>query len=392
MNILVVDDEKVIREGMKRTIRQSFPHMNTYTAGSVQEAITILRSCHIHVVFLDILMPGMTGLELMEKMRKSNLNTKWIVISAHSDFTFAQQALRLGAIDYILKPIGKSKLNEIIAAIEYELSNEEPRASDTSMLDFNLKYLREAVFQRLAHGLDIGRFDISKLEESFPHFLLMLIRLKDKEKDVTINHFIIENVLTEIIEEQAKGFVVSFDPFSLLGVVSIQDGQSMRGIELKVRQHLDRYLKVAYQVQVSDMLNQFKSIPFEISKLQKGESHVAFILNKNEDQIDIAVQYIKNNFRENLSLEKVASIVYLSPIYFSQLFKLKTGTGYKDYVIQLRLEQAKQLLANSQSKISITEIAEYVGYQDIRHFTQVFRKKYQLTPSQFRTRNQEETV
>jgi len=58
------------------------------------------------------------------------------------------------------------------------------------------------------------------------------------------------------------------------------------------------------------------------------------------------------------------------------------GTGYKEFVIQLRLEQAKRLLR--ESELRITDIAGEVGYQDMRHFTQVFRKTVMMTPSEYR--------
>ncbi|WP_442603400.1 response regulator transcription factor [Paenibacillus sp. KN14-4R] len=384
MNILVVDDEKVIREGVKRTIRHAFPHIQLSTAGSAEEALAILRTQQIQVVFLDIMMPGMSGLELMSALRKTNPTIKWIVISAYSDFTFAQEALRLGAMDYILKPIGKEKLKEVISAIEFEMDASKITTSDLGILEMNLKYLREAVFQRWIHGLDIGRYDISKLQEMYPRFHLIFVRLESKVQELNVKHFIIENVLTELVETRGHGFVASFDRHSLLGVVSMNEGTTIHRFEEEIREHLGRYLKVPYELLTSHLLEEFEVIPVEVRKFQQGGTSSASYLRmgKNEDTIDIAVQYIKNNFRENLSLEKVASVVYLNPIYFSQLFKQKTGIGYKDYVIQLRLEQAKRLLANPNLKI--TDVAGQIGYQDIRHFTQVFRKKYQITPSQFR--------
>ncbi|MCR8645172.1 response regulator [Paenibacillus sp. N1-5-1-14] len=385
MNILVVDDEKVIREGVKRTIQQAFTHMQVYTAGSAEEALDVFRNESIQLVFLDIMMPGVSGLELMSAMRKTHHAIKWVVISAYSDFKFAQEALRLGALDYILKPIGKEKLREVISTIEYELESVKAKASDTGILDHHLKYMREAVFQRWIHGLDIGRYDISKLQKSFTSFHLIFVRIGSKVQELNVKHFIIENVLTELVETRGHGFVASFDRNSLLGVVAVQEGVTIRQFEEEIREHLGKYLKVPYELLTSPLLWDFEAIPSEVRKFQQGEvSSINYLsMGKNEDMIDIAVQYIKNNFQENLSLEKVASVVYLNPIYFSQLFKQKTGIGYKDYVIQLRLEQAKRLLANPNLKI--TDVAGQIGYHDIRHFTQVFRKKYQITPSQFRS-------
>lgn len=98
--------------------------------------------------------------------------------------------------------------------------------------------------------------------------------------------------------------------------------------------------------------------------------------------IEVAMQYINANYHSDLSLEKVASIVYLNPVYFSQLFKQKTGYGFKEYVTQLRIDQAKQLLLNPHLKLA--DICEKIGYQDVRHFTQVFRKKVNVTPTEYR--------
>jgi two-component system response regulator YesN len=102
----------------------------------------------------------------------------------------------------------------------------------------------------------------------------------------------------------------------------------------------------------------------------------------SDKAVEVALHYIKTHFHEDLSLEKVASFVFLNPVYFSQLFKQKVGQGYKEYVIQLRMEHAKKLLQNPHIKLS--DIAERIGYQDMRHFTQVFRKKFMVTPSEFR--------
>src|SRR5690554_6788759 len=114
VNILVVDDERAFREGTKRTIDDAFPHFSVVTAGSAAEAINLLRHNQIHIVYLDIMMPGLNGLEMLTKVREGYPDIKWIVVSAYSEFTYAQEALKLGARDYILKPFRKE---EIVASV-----------------------------------------------------------------------------------------------------------------------------------------------------------------------------------------------------------------------------------------------------------------------------------
>lgn len=383
MNILVVDDEKIIREGVRRAIQAGYPDYRVFLAASPEEAIEVLQSEHVDTVFTDILMPGMTGLELMKLSRRRHPHVKWIVISAYSEFAYAQEAMRLGARDYLIKPIGKEKLIGLIATLEAELKRDSLLTKETQLLKSNLKYLREAVFQRWASGLDIGRFDMSDLIGQHPQFYLSLVRLESANR-IHLEHFIVDNVLSELIDKQGRGFVVSLDSHSLLGFVTLREGAGVETFSAELRSHLHQCLKIPFHLTISGLLSDFARIPDEVKRLKQfGAVPAAKPVEKGgESSIDVALQYIRTHYDADLSLEKVASVVFLNPVYFSQLFKQKTGQGYKEYVIQLRIDRAKELLQDPYLKIA--DVAERVGYQDMRHFTQVFRKKLTLTPTEYR--------
>lgn len=383
MNVLVVDDERAIREGIKRTVDHAFPRLSVSTAASASEALQILQQTHIQVVFLDIMMPGMNGLELLRYVRGSHQHIKWIVVTAHSDFLYAQEALRLGARDYILKPIGKDLIIEAVTALEAEYNEEKRQTNDAGLFELNLKYLREAVFRRWIWGLDIGRFDLKMIKEEYEQFYVVAIKLASSG-ELTLHNFIVENVMSEYFGLSGKGFIMSLDGDFLIGIITLNEGMTLEKFTAGANEHLKNYLKVAYQFHISSLLSDFYAIPNEIRKLHTAEhiqESVVSSENKN-DVIDIALQYIRSNFKENLSLEIVASVVYLNPVYFSKLFKQKTGNGYKEYVTQLRMERAKELLVAPD--MSVTRVGELVGYPDVRHFTQVFRKYCESTPSQYR--------
>lgn len=99
-------------------------------------------------------------------------------------------------------------------------------------------------------------------------------------------------------------------------------------------------------------------------------------------QIIEAIHYIETHFNENPSLEQVAAHVFLSPTYFSKLFKKQIGSTYSTYLDYKRLQQALFLL--SHEHLSIGEIAEKVGYSNGNYFCDVFKKYYQVSPSEFR--------
>ncbi|MDO7906829.1 response regulator [Paenibacillus sp. JX-17] len=384
MNILIADDESVIRQGIKRTIEQAYPSYAIHLASSTEEAAAILQEQPVDIVLTDILMPGMDGLEFMRISKRKHPQMKWVVISAHSEFAYAQKAVKLGAKDYLLKPIGKKKLIECVETLADEARAERQRMKEGKLLQGSIGYLREAVFQRHALGLDTGKLDVTPFVENYPHFHLYMVQMEAERKKTHLEHFIIENVLSELIERSGLGFVVSLDRQSLLGLVKLNREDEAGGLEEELLSHLRRYIKVPFHVIRSGPHQDFGQVPEEVAKLRQaaaGQGNEC-VKSSGDKAIEVALQYIRAHYADDLSLEKVASVVFLTPVYFSQLFKQKTGQGYKEYVISLRMEQAKRLLLNSELKLA--DVAEQIGYQDVRHFTQVFRKKCSVTPTEYR--------
>ncbi|MDD9270714.1 response regulator [Paenibacillus sp. GCM10023248] len=383
MDILIVDDETVIREGIQRTLHNRFPEYRIHLAANAEQAIALLRSHHIHIVLTDILMPGMTGLEMMNLSRSKHPHVKWVVISAYSEFSYAQEAVRLGAKDYLLKPIGKEVLSEMIRKLSEEIARENELTEEAEQLKTNRKYLQEAVFQRFVQGLDTGRIDMAPFLEQYPSFHLIMVKM-ESDKAVFLENFIIENVLLELIERYGKGFVTVHDSKSLLGLVTLPETGHLTALVDELRSHLVKYLKVPFQIMSTGLIDRLETVPAEVQRMRQASTTQVYEhhASGSDRSVDVVLQYIRTHYQEELSLEKVAAIVYLNPVYFSQLFKQKTGQGFKEYVIHLRLEQAKQLLMNP--KLKLADVAERIGYQDMRHFSQVFRKKYGMTPSEYR--------
>lgn len=128
MRIVIVEDEAPIREGMKKILNKINPEYQVVgTACDGLQGLEIIQREKPDLVLMDIRMPDMDGLTMLEKLRKSGNHCKAIVLSAYSDFTYAQKAIELGIENYILKPVRIPELRRALEQTETTLAMEEKR-------------------------------------------------------------------------------------------------------------------------------------------------------------------------------------------------------------------------------------------------------------------------
>jgi two-component system response regulator YesN len=104
--------------------------------------------------------------------------------------------------------------------------------------------------------------------------------------------------------------------------------------------------------------------------------------NKNHIVMERCLQYIHRHLGEEISFEDLSKRFYFHPSYFSTLFKKYTGIPFTEYLTRLRIETAYSILRNSDKKVY--EVAQEVGYRDVKYFTKLFKKHYGLTPEEGR--------
>ena len=96
--------------------------------------------------------------------------------------------------------------------------------------------------------------------------------------------------------------------------------------------------------------------------------------------VEQVIDYFEDHYAEKISLDQIADNTYLSTVYVSKIFKAETGDTPIRYLINIRLEKAKELLENGWEG-SIQEVALEVGYDDAYHFSKLFKKRYGVSPS-----------
>ena len=120
--------------------------------------------------------------------------------------------------------------------------------------------------------------------------------------------------------------------------------------------------------------------------LEKVKEACRNVLNKREEKtgsiIETAKNYINNNYHKDISLDDVSREVNISPYYFSKLFKETTGENFIEYLTNLRMDKAKELLQTTEC--SMKEICVKTGYSDPNYFSRSFKKNVGVTPTEYK--------
>lgn len=115
---------------------------------------------------------------------------------------------------------------------------------------------------------------------------------------------------------------------------------------------------------------------------QAFEQFASKLANKEIAELRRVKAHMEEHYAENITLESMAAMIYMNPYYFSSFFKKHTGKNFKQYLTEERMKQALRLLL--ETDLMIYEIAERVGYNNARHFSDMFKKMYGKLPQEYR--------
>lgn len=247
LKILIADDESMERAMLASILEGHFgERCRLRQAENGRQAVDIAAIWDPDVVLMDIEMPGLSGIEAARRILSQHPDSKLIFVTAYGVFTYAQEAVKLGACDYILKPV---QAQEVLRSVERAVGQAE-------------------------------------------------------------THRQLEALAPEVSDMNVSG----------------------------------------------DKTNTL------MARVQK---------------------YLQHNYMLcDISLDSVSHIMGINPSYFSSLFKRSMGMGFLDYLTDLRMQAARELLTDPLR--STAEVAGLVGYENANYFTRAFKKKTGMTPTEYR--------
>ncbi|MEV5027140.1 response regulator transcription factor [Paenibacillus sp. LPE1-1-1.1] len=185
-NVLIVDDEQIEREGIKNLITQyKFP-FNVLEAENGLVAEGILNRKSIDILITDVKMPMMNGLELSKIAKKTQENLKIVICSGYDEFEYAKSAIKLGVVNYLLKPLAVDEFLEAMEDItQFSPCKDNPEhETQESKVIKQVKEIVKDNFQR-----DLSLSDVSKEVYLSPGYLSILFK---KETGVNFSKYLID--------------------------------------------------------------------------------------------------------------------------------------------------------------------------------------------------------
>lgn len=366
-NLLIVDDEWTIREGLEKTIPWKKWQIATVgTAKNGEEAIKYLSENHVDILLTDIRMPGMDGLKLIKKVKKTNSTMKIVILTGYNEFDYAQKAVKLGANDFLLKPTNYNELESTMGTLIKEMV--EQQKEDYRMMSLLLKNV-------IHYPTKENLLKLKSLDLIRPKFGVMIINTatdplvaQDLQNCVLIDHSNNEHIyLFHSIQDEDHWNELSIEIYNK----PIQD-------------------EITFSLSSLGDLNSLYSL-YSQAKIASVLSFVnnhtkVFRYEENNYDLDIqsALSYINKHIYNSISLTDIAAKHHVSNSYFSRLFKQSTGMNFVDYITDKRLKKAKKLLTSTELKTY--EVATKVGYSEPRYFSQLFKRRTGLTPSEYRVK------
>lgn len=427
MELLIVDDEETARQAVLMHVDwKALPFEEIHTAPNIAKAKGELENKKIKVVLCDIEMPMGSGLELLEWINGNRKDVVCIFMTCHAEFSYAQKAIQLGSMDYVLKPLDFESLTD---TLKKAAGRVEERSQMNRTIEEGRKNLTEQFWMKLFSGdLSANRTEISRyIEENGldisadGRFLPVMAFSQNRNdnfstEDKKIQLFALKNACREIFAGlNTKLMTETMADGNILLIYEILTELEEQKIFEEVYHRCEVFQTMAeqyLQMNVTSMVGRIcgvEEVPEQIEKvysmiyysmryrgrtiidseksyyqMAEGEELVEPEKEQTNQFVRQVKEFVEQNIREELSVEDLAGQVHLNVDYLNRIFKKETGSTLGNYVTSQKMERAKFLLLKTDW--SIGDVAAAVGYYNYSSFNRSFKKMTGESPQEWRKR------
>lgn len=287
----VIDDIKTVVDGIANQIPWSLHGIRVVgSASNGEKGIELIRETKPHIVLTDIRMPRMNGLDMTRWVLSEFPRTKIVFLSGYTDFDYAQQAIQLGAFDYILKPFTPQKIIDAVvkakASIEEEIGSQQRFHEMERKLRESLPYLRQEYFQLLLQfpttpEQAAKRWDFLNIALEREQFVVMLTEIdqfaelthKLPVQEVELIRFTLHNILEETIGNVTKGFVFRDHSHRFVAVFNSPDSGSAERLAEQCRENIDSYSRYTVSLGLGENVQHIHEISYSYTQAMTALSY-----------------------------------------------------------------------------------------------------------------------
>lgn len=505
--IIVIDDEPLIARSVSQIIAKTNSSFQvTAIAYDGLSGLEKIKELEPDIVFTDIKMPCMDGLQLVKEVRKQFPLIKTVILSGYDEFEYAKTAMREGVMDYLLKPINRELLAELLTMIENQLDLyyhtkqlellgsliSHPHHDNSKDIERFLPYNSYLLFMTCAGSYHHISYDYSSseqilwksnilynsaseyiafnpfwiLNDNVPNIKILIIGCTEEEmpsleKLASQIHSSIDTALpiTSVIKRfqdsitkiypaivQMSQYLRENSVFSKSMLYNMEENSQNSSISnslyflseetkryitvLFKQKHFEKlknnlkeiitswttgnikqilleenlkqilqlllesidlqYLTLEYQASIYDifvnqttcqgLLEDFTKIIMELSSIKESNDYKNLPVNLILQEVK---EYIDDNYTSAINIQSIASKHGFVAPYLSKLFKDLYGISIKNYILNLRMAKAEELL-KSIPPLPLSDIASLTGFSDQFYFSKVFKQRSNMTPIEFR--------
>ncbi|MCI9384521.1 MAG: response regulator [Lachnospiraceae bacterium] len=393
--IVIADDEPKIRQGLRELV-ESFS-LSLRVCGEAKnglEALKLIEREQPDIALVDICMPKLNGLQLLERIRDTHTGCRTIIVSGYNEFTYAKEALTLGVRSYILKPIEEEELYEAICSLTEELSRERSKQRFIDLANYQLEqhreYLQGVFFNdwiegKLSSGERQDQKELLSVHIGEEAALILVstqnnrnlsLRMGDGRISDDVYQFALKNILRELLGK-CEPVYLFMDRYQNVAGIFHCPKQEESSIKRYVEESLEQTLGGTCTVVTGTCEEAHfpEAYGEALREVQKALECRPVVTE--------AKKYLYEHFREpDMELNLVARSIGISPAYLSRLMKQELGMSFKDFLTSLRINEAIVLMRST--GCSINEIADMVGYKSQHYFSTVFKNSMGISPSEHR--------
>ncbi|WP_175991477.1 response regulator [Bacillus sp. Marseille-Q1617] len=380
MKALIVDDERNVRNVLRQLGEwERLGITEIFEAANGVEALGIIKKEAPDIIFTDIKMPKMTGMELIEEINQLSFKGKIILVTGYDDYTFMRKAIQLNSFDYLLKPIEEEAFQAVLEKVVKAVKQEAAEGIEKGeILEEAMRLRGNQIMTAICSGETVSEDTLVSLLPDEREMDMTLVSFYGKQRP----EIHIEALDKELrIRKIGRAFTF-LDGDSLCIVITAKDQW------LYVEEWMSENMTVPVRL-VQDKLDSPGSTRDVYEGLSRELEQNQYRTIRRPDEMEAArriqelVSYVETYYMEDISLEKLSKMFFLTREHISRTFKKETGMTLSKFVTKIRIEQAKSWLMETEE--SIYSISTMLGYQDEKYFSKLFKKVTGLTPFEYRS-------